>query len=140
MTTRYVHRLAIWTPQADWAGANALAACFGESGASNLQTFRAARVTREGVQYAFASTSVTDNVRMALLAHSAGQPVLQRPAWDAEQVVDMVAAGNVLAGALVLLSFDQGNAPAYNGQTIIALNCDRAAIESAYDFNTFDGE
>ncbi len=130
--TRYCNTLHVFAPQADWVGDNALAACFGEGREADLQTFRSITHTRQGTEYCVMTTSVTDAVKQALQAHQAGALTLPAPPWlTAEQVA---AAGAALNSALVLLAFDPDNKPAYSGQTIIALNCDRSAIETSYEF------
>lgn len=135
MTTRYRNTLVIYTPPADWLGMNALAALFGESrDEAELQTFRSSTRTRDSQPYGYLTTSVTDYVKGALQLHQAGQLTLATPEWDTDGAVNVAAATATLDGALVLLAFDPENPPAYNGQTIIALNVPAGAIEAAYGF------
>lgn len=134
MTTKYTNKLTVIVSQPDWDGANSLAACFGESGRSNLQTFKSTRLIRNGTEYALAETSVTDFVKRALAAYVAGFDILSKPSWDIEDEVDLELAETVLESALILTSFNPDTPPTYNGQAIIAVNCDRHLIGSAYGF------
>ena len=121
MTTRYRHTLTVLTPESDWPGMNALAYLFGESGEPDLGTFQHVRFTRNGIGYAYITTNVTDRVRDALVR----PPELTEP------------AKSTLAGALVLFDLDPERLPAYNGQTIIAVNVDPV---SAYGFEATDAD
>jgi hypothetical protein len=87
---------------------NALAVQFGESGQAEFNSFRSVSRMRNGKGYAYASTGVTDRVAEALAAMALPLP------------------------ALVLFDFDPENPPAYNGQTIIALNVPGEVIAAAY--------
>jgi hypothetical protein len=100
----------IYTPEADWPVMNALAVQFGESGEAEAKSFRSVTRARNGVGYSYMNTRVTDRVVTAL-----GSTALPLP-------------------ALTLFDFDPENPPAYNGQTIIALDVPAGAIEAAYGF------
>ncbi len=148
----YPHTLTVFAPQTSWLGMNSLAALFGESKVSDLNTFRYVTHTRNGVSYQHLTTNVTERVKSALQLHQAGRllitadtvdpqelpeqtVVFGRPEWDTDNQIDMAAAGASLAGALVLFSLDADNAPAYSGQTIIALNVPFEAMQSTFGFS-----
>lgn len=127
--TRYTHTLTIIAPETDWAGANALAGIFGESGEGDLRTFSSANWLREDARYACAETVCTDRIALLIGADAAGIS-LPQPLWGD---VNTVAAKKVLAGALLLRGSIPGTA--YAGQTIIALNVPALEVLSAFGFS-----
>lgn len=114
MQTKYRHTLTCIVPEYDWEHMNELAVQFGEGPAeAERKTFIHVRYTRNGVGYAFVSTSVTDTVATAVAQHSELLP----------------------EGTLVLDSpFDPESPPEYFGQTIIAVNICADTILSTYGF------
>lgn len=95
MSTRYAHTVTAACPSALRDDANQLAACLGGSMA-DLQTYGEPRYEREGVYYSVMSTAATDKLLQA------SQMPVQRPAFDSDNVIDLVAAQRALDAVLIV--------------------------------------
>lgn len=117
MTTRYSHTLVVVTPEADWPIMNELAVQFGESGEPNRNTFTTVRLQRDDTGYACINTVTTDAIPAAIYSSPELLP----------------------EGCLVLMgSFDPESPPAYDGQTIIAVDVPLQTVLATFGFEDID--
>ena len=108
-------RITIACPQAHIADANHLAMALGYSNADDQTYGGPTWQDANGNLYAVASLDVSP-----LFVHAAGSP-LQRPEWDADSVVDMVAAGRAQA-RIVIWGITDGEAdPVATTDVILAM-------------------
>jgi len=127
MTTEYNHNIAMLVPEDCWESAGALIACISGQ-QSDLTQFGNEKFI--GGYDACNAQAKASHVQ-ALQAAAAGLFIPERPAWDAEEAIDMVAVLDLIDTMQVVTELPEGGISIYPDTVIIGLNIDAKTLANA---------
>jgi hypothetical protein len=128
MTSEYTHTISMLAPESLWASAGALIACLSNNQA-DLGQFRAAKWQPD---YDGCNNSSKAHHVQAVLAAAAGQYTPQRPAFDTQETIDMVAVLETIDTMQVITALpESGLITVVPGALIIGIDIDAAALAAA---------